>query len=198
MKGLKITALILTAAIGAAVLTSCNNPKKPVSSGINILSTQNQGMGGDERAVIDPNALSNNFLFKFNGVTATVNIDPQTVVKELGEYAYDEKPGCATNGMNQFYTYNGGSFVITATPADEKAKTYAVYTITLNDDSVSTAEGICIGNTVEQVKAAYGTNPVLDNGVALSYEKGTSSLSFLFDENGKVTSIIYQTKAEIA
>ena len=42
MKGLKITALILTAAIGAAVLTSCNNPKKPVSSGINILSTQNQ------------------------------------------------------------------------------------------------------------------------------------------------------------
>ena len=46
MKGLKITALILTAAIGATALTACNKEKKPVSSGINIISSQNQGMGG--------------------------------------------------------------------------------------------------------------------------------------------------------
>ena len=195
MKGLKITALILTAAIGVTALTACNNEKKPVSSGINIISSQNQGMGGDAMATIDPNALSGNFIFKYNGVSVTVNIDSKTVIDALGEFAYDEKPWCAGQGVSKYYTYNGGSIVITTAPL-VKEKIDAVYTITLNDDSVSTVEGIYVGNTAEQVKAAYGT-PVLDNGTTIQYEKGSSLLAFMFDEDGKIVSIVYQSKPDI-
>ena len=55
MKGLKITALILTAAIGATALTACKNEKKPVSSGINIISSQKQGGAGvdGENLIVD-------------------------------------------------------------------------------------------------------------------------------------------------
>ena len=68
MKGLKITALILTAAIGATALTACKNEKKPVSSGINIISSQKQGgagVDGENIAIIDPEAEKNNFIFKW-------------------------------------------------------------------------------------------------------------------------------------
>ena len=193
MKGLKITALILTAAIGATALTACNKEKKPVSSGINIISSQNQGMGGDAVATIDPNALSGNYVFKYNGTSVTVNIDAKTVIDKLGDFAYDEKPWCAGQGVSKYYTYNGGSIVITTAPMI-KEKMDAVYTITLNDDSVSTAEGIFVGNTAEQVKAAYGT-PALDNGTTLQYEKGSSQLAFIMGEDGKIMYIIYQSKA---
>ena len=188
MKGLKITALILTAAIGASVLTACNNEKKPVSSGINIISTQNQGMAGEEMAIIDPNALTNNYVFKFNGISVTVNIDPKGVVDKLGEYKYDEKPGCATQGMNHYYIY-GSSFTITAVPTDKK--NYAIESIVFNDDSVSTGEGVVIGNTIEQVKAAYGEPTSSNENYLFEYIKGTSALRFIFDDDGKVQSIYY-------
>ena len=65
--------------------------------------------------------------------------------------------------------------------------------ITINDDSVSTAEGIFIGNTVDQLKAAYG-EPKENDGTTYTYEKGTSVLVFLVDDGGKITNIIYNAK----
>ena len=190
MKGLKITALILTAAIGMAALTGCKNNKKPVSSGLNIISSQKQGMG-DVKAIIDPEAAKHNFIFKYNGVSVAVNSPMNDILGSLGNnYQYFEAASCAGQGISKFYTFNGGSFVISTNPVDTLD---SIAMITLNDDSVSTAEGIFIGNTVEQLKAAYG-EPTSNEGTTYTYEKGTSVLVFLVNDDGKITNIIYNAK----
>ena len=103
MKGLKITALILTAAIGATALTACKNEKKPVSSGINIISSQKQGgagVDGENLAIIDPEAEKNNFIFKYNGVSVIINTPMGNILKSLPEPTdYNEAPSCAGQGI---------------------------------------------------------------------------------------------------
>ena len=194
MKGLKITALILTTALCAAAFTACKNEKKPVSSGINVISSQSQGgagVNGENKATIDPNAASNNYVFKYNGVDIVVNSPMNAILGSLGNnYSYFEAASCAGQGISKFYTFNGGSFVVSTNPVGNED---SIAMITINDDSVSTAEGIFIGNTVEQLKAAYG-EPKENDGTTYTYEKGSSVLVFLVDDSGKITNIIYNAK----
>ena len=65
--------------------------------------------------------------------------------------------------------------------------------ILLGDDTVSTAEGIFIGNTVEQVKAAYGNPDESSTEDSIVYIKGSSQLTFQISD-GKVVTIAYQAK----
>ena len=195
MKGLKITALILTTVLCASAFTACKNEKKPVSSGINIISSQKQGgagVDGENIAIIDPEAEKNNFIFKYNGVNVVINTPMSKVLKSLPEnYDYNEAPSCAGQGIAKTYTYNNGSFSIQTNPVEKED---SISMILLSDDTVSTAEGIFIGNTAEQVKAAYGEpdkDASTDN--AFVYYKGTSVLTFTIMD-GKVTSIAYQAK----
>ena len=83
-----------------------------------------------------------------------------------------------------------GSFVVSTNPVGNED---SIAMITINDDSVSTAEGIFIGNTVEQLKAAYG-EPKENDGTTYTDEKGSSVLVFLVDDSGKITNIIYNAK----
>lgn len=199
MKGLKITTLILTAAMLAMPLTGCNNQKKPVSSGINVISTQSQkGLEGENAGMIDPNAATNNFVFKYNGVNVVVNTKMGDIEGKFDSKSYKKtsQVSCiGAAGTDWVYTFNGGSVTIIATPA---GKDYSIYQIIISDDSVATTEGVCVGNSAEQVKAAYG-EPVADKSddTVFIYEKGTSTLMFTFEENentGKkaVATIMYQ------
>ena len=185
MKGLKITALILTTVLCASAFTACKNEKKPVSSGINVISSQSQGgagVNGENKATIDPNAANNNIV---------VNSPMNAILGSLGNnYSYFEAASCAGQGISKFYTFNGGSFVVSTNPVGNED---SIAMITINDDSVSTAEGIFIGNTVEQLKAAYG-EPKENDGTTYTYEKGSSVLVFLVDDSGKITNIIYNAK----
>ena len=194
MKGLKITALILTAAIGATALTACKNEKKPVSSGINIISSQKQGgagVDGENIAIIDPEAEKNNFIFKYNGVSVIINTPMGNILKSLpSDYDYQESPSCAGQGIAKTFTYNHGSFSIQTNPV---GKEDSISMILLGDDTVSTAEGIFIGNTVEQVKAAYGNPDESSTEDSIVYIKGSSQLTFTISD-GKVTTIAYQAK----
>ena len=194
MKGLKITALILTAAIGATALTACKNEKKPVSSGINIISSQKQGgagVDGENIAIIDPEAEKNNFIFKYNGVSVIINTPMGNILKSLpSDYDYQESPSCAGQGIAKTFTYNHGSFSIQTTPV---GKEDSISMILLGDDTVSTAEGIFIGNTVEQVKAAYGNPDESSTEDSIVYIKGSSQLTFQISD-GKVVTIAYQAK----
>lgn len=199
MKVLKITTLVLAAAMMAMPIAGCNNSKKPVSSGINIISSQSQkGLNGENAGMIDPNAASNNFVFKYNGVNVVVNTKMEDIEGKFDSKSYKKtsQVSCiGAAGTDWVYTFNGGSFVIVATPA---GKDYSIYQIILADDSVSTAEGVCVGNTVDQVKAAYG-EPVADKSDdrVFIYEKGTSTLMITFEEDENtqkvtVASIMYQ------
>ena len=194
MKGLKITALILTAAIGATALTACKNEKKPVSSGINIISSQKQGgagVDGENIAIIDPEAEKNNFIFKYNAVSVIINTPMGNILKSLpSDYDYQESPSCAGQGIAKTFTYNHGSFSIQTNPV---GKEDSISMILLGDDTVSTAEGIFIGNTVEQVKAAYGNPDESSTEDSIVYIKGSSQLTFQISD-GKVVTIAYQAK----
>ncbi len=189
MKVSKITALVLAAALSATMLSACSKEKKPVSSGINIISSQ--GQGGDMRFVVDPNAEANNYYFVYNDVKVIIGVQVDKVVAALGNnYTYTEAASCAGQGISKIYTYNGGSFSIETQPVDTADY---ISTINFGDDSVSTAEGIFIGNTVDQVKKAYGEPAKDSTDETLIYEKGSSRITFSI-EDGKVTSIFYQAK----
>ena len=56
---------------------------------------------------------------------------------------------------------------------------------------VSTEKGICIGNTAEQVKTAYGTPDEASTDSCLIYAKEGMKLKFILDGD-KVSSILYE------
>ena len=120
-----------------------------------------------------------------DGVTVSVDEDMAQVLTDLGEaQSYFEAESCAFEGLDKTYTYPG--FVITTRPEGEKDY---VNSIRLTDDSVSTGEGIYIGSTEADVKAAYGEDGGADQGM-LSYTAGGVSLNFIL-EGGAVISIEY-------
>ena len=120
-----------------------------------------------------------------DGVTVSVDEDMAQVLTDLGEaQSYFEAESCAFEGLDKTYTYPG--FVITTRPDGENDY---VNSIRLTDDSVSTVEGVYIGSSEADVKAAYGEDGGADQGM-LSYTAGGVSLNFIL-EDGAVISIEY-------
>ena len=120
-----------------------------------------------------------------DGVTVSVDEDMAQVLTDLGEaQSYFEAESCAFEGLDKTYTYPG--FVITTRPDGENDY---VNSIRLTDDSVSTVEGVYIGSSEADVKAAYGEDGGADQGM-LSYTAGGVSLNFIL-ESGAVISIEY-------
>ena len=120
-----------------------------------------------------------------DGVTISVDEDMAQVLTDLGEaQSYFEAESCAFEGLDKTYTYPG--FVITTRPDGENDY---VNSIRLTDDSVSTVEGVYIGSSEADVKAAYGEDGGADQGM-LSYTAGGVSLNFIL-EDGAVISIEY-------
>ena len=120
-----------------------------------------------------------------DGVTVSVDEDMAQVLSDLGEaQSYFEAESCAFEGLDKTYTYPG--FVITTRPDGENDY---VNSIRLTDDSVSTVEGVYIGSSEADVKAAYGEDGGADQGM-LSYTAGGVSLNFIL-EGGAVISIEY-------
>lgn len=67
-----------------------------------------------------------------------------------------------------------------------------VSAVILLDDTVSTPEGVCIGDTPDKVKQAYG-EPLEEQDTVLKYSKGDMNLQFIL-KNGTVASVEYTTK----
>ena len=126
------------------------------------------------------------YVFSYGGHTVAVDDDMADVLAALGEpKSYFEAESCAFNGLDKTYTYSG--FIITTRPDGDKDY---VSSILLTDDSVTTPEGLYIGSSAEQVKAAYGeSESVMDT--LLSYADANGHLLHFVLEQGKVISIEY-------
>jgi len=72
---------------------------------------------------------------------------------------------------------------------EEKDGKKYIYTITLEDDTVNTAEGIKIGDSFAAVTKAYGTDYVAA-GNTYAYSKDKMTLTFVMN-NDKVSTISY-------
>lgn len=127
------------------------------------------------------------FTFIYNGTVIYLGENIERVLGELGTgtdcYEYNS---CAFEGMAKIYFYNG--FQI-STYMKNKSDVDRVYSVTFDDDSVQTPEGIYIGNTVEDMISAYGTEYDDLTGTYIYMKEGTA-LSFV-TENDIITSISY-------
>lgn len=125
------------------------------------------------------------YVFRYGETVVSVDADMAPVLEKLGEPAkYFEAASCAFEGLDKVYTY--GSFEIQTYPQGDKDY---VSVIILKDDAVSTAEGIYIGCSRENVTNAYGTD-CKEEGSMLTFNKDGMKLCFLL-ENDTVTSIQY-------
>lgn len=102
------------------------------------------------------------------------------------------KPSClaGASGEDVTYVFSGfqmQTFRLTDSDGDEQIRI-----VMLNDDSVSTREGISIGAAVQAVKDAYGSASE-ETAYRLVYEKGDMKLVFSLRDSA-VTNISYEVK----
>ena len=125
------------------------------------------------------------YVLTLNQTDISIGADVEPIVAALGEpTSYFESASCAYQGMDKIYTYGG---VIIRTYPNGSAD--CVLNIEIKDDTVSTKEGVCIGDSKEKVEDVYGV-PASSNETSLIYKKGVCELSFIL-KDGAVSSITY-------
>lgn len=183
MKFVKTAALLMSLSIVGMSLCACSGEPEPVSSDINIISTQGQNYGYSYEDVDYEYAISENFAFNYNGYNFIVDtaIDESKLPED---YDIAMEASCAGVGLAQIYKTRSFDIELRLDSKD------IITRIFLRDDLVSTAEGIRIGSTMDEVRQVYG-EPDLDTGLSLQYYKGSSKLQFDFKEDGTVEFIQY-------
>ncbi len=128
-----------------------------------------------------------NYVFSSNGVEIKVGGDANATVEALGEAQnVVETPSCGGGAEpDREYTYAGFKF----NTVNENGKNVIVK-IVLNDDSVSTPEGISIGSSRDEVVAAYGDSFTENSSGTLTYTDGATKLMLGFTD-GAVSAIHY-------
>ncbi|MCL1793710.1 MAG: hypothetical protein FWG34_07560 [Oscillospiraceae bacterium] len=133
------------------------------------------------------------FGFVYNGESIYMGEFIDGVVEKLGPALnYIESESCTSEGMMKTYYYSGAEISAYAkTESDE----YRIFSIILTDDSVTTAEGLYIGQTESEMVATYGTDYQSVPGVFCKYSKNGTGLTF--DLDGEVIICITYTLQNI-
>lgn len=182
----KIIPMLLLAGL---LISGCGSSEKVIerdATGKSEISTQKEKNDATEAVNGSVNeSVQKGYLFQYKDVTISVDANMSPILDKLGEPAsYFEAASCAFEGLDKIYTYN--DFEIDTYPQGEEDFVSAVI---LKNDVVTTAEGIYIGCTKDEVTEAYGTD-FTEEGSMLTYEKDGMKLCFLF-ENNSVSSIQY-------
>ena len=171
MKTMIRSAFALMLALSLLALTGCGKNNAGNNSGSN-----------DE----EKDSGSSAFTFTSGDVTIAMNAPAEEIVNALGEpINYFESASCAFQGIDRIYTYDG--FQITTYPLNDKDY---ISSVMFTSDAVSTSEGLEIGNTKDDMIAAYGEDYTEETG-QFTYTKGDSKLVILI-ENDLISSIEYQ------
>jgi len=126
------------------------------------------------------------FTFTTQGVTIHMDQNMEEVLDQLGEpLGIFEAPSCAFDGIDRIFSFPGVQ--IHTYPLDDLD---FVHTISIRDDSVTTANGIYLGSSWNDVLAAYGSEYDQDFGM-FRFTIGQTTLSF-FIEDDMVTGILYE------
>ena len=189
----KILAILITASL--LMLAGCGDSEKVIDGNVTNVTTgsRSEESTGELENPQAPEqqteaAASKGYVFAASGVTVEVDADMAPILQALGEPAsYFEAASCAFEGLDKIYTYNG--FEIDTYPAQDKDLVSAVV---LKDDSVTTAEGICIGDSLEKLLEAYGEG-TQENGMVV-YTKDGMKLCFILQDDS-IISIEYRSTA---
>ena len=116
------------------------------------------------------------FVFIYNGVRIDMDAEASAIVSSLGEpVSYFEAASCAFDGLDKMYTYGG--FELDTYPTDNRDYVSA---IVFRDDSVTTPEGVMIGDSTEKLQQVYGA-PASSSGNLVTYAAGNMELRFILD-----------------
>jgi len=199
----KIIVLIMTLAVAAGVLTACGgggsqqpsteaaqqsqDPAAQATEAVDATEAATEAADAaqpDETAAAQP-AEAGKFTFVYKGANIDLKAEAAPICAALGDAkSYTEETSCAFDGLDKNYTYT--SFIMTTYPDGDKDR---VNSVTVLDDTVSTADGICIGDSVDKVDEVYGADAF--NGVnAYIMKEGDAQLTIIID-NDKVSSIQY-------
>ena len=176
---LKIKAFLsVTALVTCMLVGGCGNdtPDRNVVIGSNN-STSSQEQIDDSKE---------DYGFVYNNVKITPNDLVEPLITALGsDYTYYESPSCAYIGLDKCYVYKGFSIY---TYPDDNAVDH-VLQVVLTDETVSTPEGLFVGDTAEKVVQLYGEEYAESNS-SYAYTHGKTSLMIII-KDGIVQSIQY-------
>lgn len=181
--------IVILIVLGALLLAACTNetsgvatPYAPTAPAQTAPTTQQP----DETT--QPKNESNAApAFALTVGTFTIRMDQniQEVLDTMGEpLGVFEAPSCAFDGIDRIFSFPG--LQIHTYPLDESD---FIHTISIRDDSIMTQNGIYLGNSLDNVLAAYGDNYQQEFGM-FTFTKGVTTLQFLI-EYDMVVAITY-------
>lgn len=190
----KSVLLWMAAILAAGFLTGCGQTEDQESGqdslGLNTTpitpgqeSGTENGQGGGNAGEDRPSqAEVKGYGFETGGVVLAPDMDMDAVLSQLAEAkSVFEAPSCAGQGIG--YTYDFGAYKVETYP--NEGVNYIAY-IMLQNDTVSTMEGIDLSMTREDIIAAYGDG-YEETEKGLIYEKDGMKLKFIFDGDAIVS-----------
>lgn len=124
------------------------------------------------------------FSFLYEGVALVPGeVFDRSALPEYSDVA--EVPSCAFDGNDNVYNYE--MFELTAYIEADRECIYSIYFI---DSNLPTTEGLCLGDSVDDMKALYGEDYTM-NGTAYVYTRGSTLLSII-TQNDIVVGIEYR------
>lgn len=176
---MKKKGLILLAAMSMAfALTACGGK-------------DNGGTTGSEGASQSEAQAEAVYEFTAGSTKVPMNAPAADILAALGEPQDKyEAESCAFQGMDRTYTYPGYTI-----DTYENNGVETILYVTFKDDTVSTTEGLSIGENIDKAKELYGEGGT-DNGASIIYTKGASTLSIIYGEDGVISQIQYGAVTE--
>lgn len=182
-----------------AALCGCGSGVKTIEGDVAVKETSAQAQEKEQTeaapeeaenaAAAEDTVQYSGYAFTYDGTVIGMDMDAAPVVEQLGEPdSYFEAPSCAFEGIDKVYTY--GSFELDTYPTDNKDY---VSSVVFKDDTITTTEGVGIGDPEDKVVEAYGSGWTEEDGMRV-YEKDGMKLCFIL-ENDTVASIEYRSTA---
>jgi len=117
--------------------------------------------------------LADTFDFYFRGTLISLNQNMAEVLEALGEPSgMRQTPSCAFDGYDRIFGY--GAINIHTYPAGDKD---FVQIVSIRDDSITTRNGIRLGDRWDMVREAYGNDYAQDFNI-FTFMRGNTTLSF--------------------
>jgi hypothetical protein len=169
------------------LLASCGDGGQPNPANTTTQTEAPEASGEPETQAAPEGPNADGYIFVYDGVNVYMGEDMSAVLARLGEPRTAlEAPSCAFPGeIDKVYGYSGANILT----FPEDGVDY-VYMVNYMDDSIETPEGIRLGDTLDDVTAAYGGG-YTEEMAQYTYTKGDTYLRFLLNSEGFIISITY-------
>ncbi|MDR0812475.1 MAG: hypothetical protein LBO63_00505 [Oscillospiraceae bacterium] len=164
-------AVCLTLALSLAACRRTDKPEEPSDT-------------PPTTSAVDPTVPEGEFVFMFDGTPVSL-IEPLTAIQAIigAPSSEEQKPDSTSRTM-----YYDGFYITTF---QSGTITY-VRALIITENTVSTAEGITLGSTADDIKAAYGDTPEFSSmSDVYKYTRGGVNLMFVTGEEERVMAISY-------